>query len=346
MPDANPVVVEVTRGEAVESRHRAAVAVVDAPGAVVAAWGDVAGAIYPRSAVKPLQALALVESDAADAFGLGDAELALACASHAGTPAHVERIARWLDRLGVSPDALACGPHPPFDEAAAEALARSGRAPTRLHNNCSGKHAGFLAAARHLGAPAEGYESPDHPVQRRVRETLATMAGTDVGPVAVDGCGVPTFALPLSGLARAFARLADPSGLAPGRAAACRRLVAAMAAQPDLAGGAGRFDTEAIRAAAGALVVKGGAEGLMAAAVPGLGLGIALKVDDGAKRAAECAMATLLLRFADLDARAREAAAEWADAPVHATTGAVVGRVRPAPGWPDSARDASTRTGT
>ena len=332
----NPVVVEVTRGGVVESRHRGAAAVVDADGALVAAWGDVDWPVFPRSAVKPIQAIPLLETGAADRFAVTDEELALACASHGGAPEHVRVVAHWLFRIGLGPEFLVCGPHPPICEAAAAALARAGQAPSSLHNNCSGKHAGFLTTALQLGAPTAGYGAPDHPVQRRVRQALAEMGGVDLRQSAegVDGCGVPVIAMPVSAIARAFAALADPDRLSPRRAAAARRIVAVMTAHPYLVASRGRFETVVMQACAGAVIVKGGAEGVCAAALPGEGLGIAIKIDDGAKRAEETAMAALLARFASLDGRGRAALDAYLDRPVANAAGARVGTVRLAPGWP------------
>jgi L-asparaginase II len=334
---ANPVLVDVLRGEAVESRHRGAAVVVDSRGRRLAAWGDADAMVFPRSAVKPLQALPLVESGAADRFGVDGVELALACASHGGEAEHVERVRRWLARLGCGEDDLICGAHPPLNEAAADALLRAGRQPSRLHDNCSGKHAGFLTLALHLGAPIARYGEPGHPVQRRVRRVLAEMGEADLtaAPVAVDGCGVPTFALPLAALARAFAALAEPARLAAGRSRAVGRLAEAMTVNPWFVGGTGRFDTAVMQQAAGAVLVKSGAEGVAAAALPGLRLGIAVKIDDGGKRACDAAMAALLLRFAAPTGPLGDALEGLRDAPVRNTLGAVVGLVKPADGWPE-----------
>jgi L-asparaginase II len=335
--NANPIVVEVTRGGAVESRHRGAAAVVDAEGALVAAWGDVDRPVFPRSAVKPIQAIPLVETGAADRFAVTDDELALACASHGGAPEHLRVAADWLRRIGLGPEFLVCGPHPPMCESAAAALVRAGRAPSSLHNNCSGKHAGFLTTALHLGAPSAGYGAPDHPVQQRVRQALAELGGVDLrdSVEGIDGCGVPVIAMPLSAIARGFAALADPNRLSPRRAAAIRRIVAAMTAHPYLVAGRGRFETVVMRACAGAVIVKGGAEGVSAAALPEKGLGIAVKIDDGAKRAVEPVMAALLARFAGLERRGRAALAPYLDRPITTTAGARVGTIRLSPGWPD-----------
>ena len=283
----NPILVEFTRGDLVESRHRGAIAIADASGRIAWSCGDIERPIYPRSAVKMLQALSLVESGAADAFGLGEPELALACASHSGEPFHVEAVRAWLHRIGLDENALACGAPTGPD----------GAPLTRAHHNCSGKHAGFLTDARQLGVDPAGCQRPDHPVQRRVLATIAEMAGVDRErmPVAVDGCTAPAVALPLGALATAVARIADPTRLARGRAAAARRLDAAVKAKPLYVAGTGRACTALIQAAGGAASVKTGAEGAFVAAISSLGLGVALKIDDGATRASETAIAALLV---------------------------------------------------
>lgn len=317
-PTANPVAVEVWRGGAVESRHRAAVAAVDRCGRLVVARGDVEAAVYPRSALKPVQALALIESGAAEAFQVSDEELALACASHGGEARHVKVALGWLGRIGLDQTALGCGPHEPLDAAAAAALGRRGQAPDPVHNNCSGKHIAMLTSALHSGTNVAGYVAPDHPVQRRVRDVIGALAGFDLcaAPVAVDGCSVPAFALPLKSAAQAMARLADPSRLAPARASAARRVLAAMAAHPFILSGTGRYCHAVIAATAGRVLVKAGAEGVMAAILPTRGLGVVLKVDDGARRAAEIAMSATLLELGVLDDGEARAIARFIDAPV------------------------------
>src|SRR5205814_4169604 len=211
----NPVLIELTRGALIESRHAGAVAVVRADGEIVAAVGDVAAPIFPRSAIKPLQAIPLVETGAADHFGFGPPEIALASASHSGTQAHTALVRSMLARAGLSPDALACGVHEPLDPATARAMIRSGAAPTALHHNCSGKHAGMLATAVHKDEPADGYWRPDHPVQARIASILEELAGVRLSSEVrgTDGCSVPNWAMPLSGLAQAFARLTTGEGL-------------------------------------------------------------------------------------------------------------------------------------
>jgi L-asparaginase II len=280
----------------VESCHRGAIAVADAQGERVLALGDVEGPILPRSAIKALQAMILVESGAADAFGLSDAELAVACASHSGDPVHIEAVRRLLGKAGLDESDLACGAHWPISEKVSAELMRGGKRPLPIHNNCSGKHAGMLAAAVHLGLDPRGYERPDHELQIRIAGLISEICGVRLSGAgaATDGCSVPTWPLSLAALAQGFARFGTGTGLAPARAGAAAALRRACFAHPVLVAGEGRFDTIAMAALAPSVFVKGGAEGVHCAALPELGLGIALKVDDGAKRGAERAMAEVL----------------------------------------------------
>jgi len=323
---SNPVLVELTRGPLTESLHRGAIAVSDAKGNLRVALGDVERPIFPRSALKPVQAVPLTESGAAEAFGLSDEEMALACASHSGEPMHTTRIEAWQKRIGCSVSDLACGPHRPVHEPTATAMIERGEKPTSLHNNCSGKHTGFMSLARQLGAPVAGYQLIDHPAQQAVQRTLKELAGLSGEiPYGVDGCTVPNFAIPLKALARAMAQIADPSGQASSRAAASRRIVRAMMAHPELVAGSGRACTMLMRDNPG-IAVKTGAEGVYVGILPQLGLGVALKIDDGATRAAETAIAALLI---GLGAVADEgAAAGLARASVLNTRGVAVGQRR------------------
>lgn len=326
----NPILVEVTRGGLVESVHRGAVAIARAERTSVFRLGDVDVPIYPRSSLKPIQALPLVESGAADSFGLSDEEIALACASHSGEPMHTSRVAAWLTKINCTEGDLACGPHPVRYEPVWTEMVRHGDRPTRIHNNCSGKHTGFLTVARHWNVATEGYEQHGHPVQHAVAKALGELAGhrTEL-PWGVDGCAAPNFALPISSFAQALAKLADPSTLAESRANAARRIVRAMIAHPELVAGTDRSDTILMRAGAGRVATKAGAEGFYAAVIPEAGLGIALKIDDGAGRAAETAMAAILDKLGLLgDDRA---ARDLIRAPVFNTRNAVVGERRPAP---------------
>jgi L-asparaginase II len=330
-----PVAILVRRGERVESRHRVSYAVADAAGGQRHVAGDADRPIFPRSAVKPLQALVLLESGAAGRFAVSESELALACASHGGEPLHVDAVRRWLARLGLDQAALECGAHAPLDAASAERLIAAGRAPEPVHNNCSGKHTAMLATALHLGAALAGYTAADHPVQRRVAATLAEMAGIEALPApALDGCSLPTWPLTLGQLATALARLADPAGLPPARRAACARICAAMTAHPKLVAGSGRACT-AIMTIAPNVVVKTGAEGVYGAALPELGLGLALKVEDGGGRAAPVALLGLLEAVGALSPGQRVALDHVARPMLRNHTGRVVGRIEPAAGWPD-----------
>lgn len=333
---ANPVLIEVTRGPAVECRHRGAVAVADSGGAVIAAWGDVEAPVFPRSAVKPLQAIALVETGAAERFGLGSRELALACASHIGQERHTAAVTAWLERLGLGPADLECGPHMPIDRDTAADMVRSGTGPGREHNNCSGKHAGILTTVRHMGEPTAGYRLPDHPAQGRLRDLLGALSGADLetAPCGIDGCGIPTYAVPLSGLARAAARFARPDGLGAAREGACRSLAAAMRAHPYLVRGDGGFDTNILARATGSFIVKTGAEGVYLAADPERGLGIAVKIDDGASRASQAAL-TFVLRHLGIIPDALVPVLLGGRTPARNTRGEAVGAVRPASGWPE-----------
>lgn len=309
-----PLVVEVTRGGWVESRHEVDVAVVDADGRLVRVHGDARRGVLPRSAAKPIQALPLVATGAADAFDLGDVELALACASHDGEPAHVSAVVAWLERLGLDAGALACGSHPPMHEPSAAALAATGVVPDATYNNCSGKHVGFLTVLRHLDLPLDGYLDPIHPLQvDHVTPALAEACGVDLaGQVpGVDGCGIPVWSVPLDGLARGWADLgASPEG------SPATRLLDAMRAEPFYVAGSTRTCTRVIGEATGSTVVKTGAEGVFCAVLPDDGLGLALKVRDGARRAADAAIAYLLADLGRLAPTGPESLANRAGTPV------------------------------
>jgi L-asparaginase II len=292
------------RGGRVESRHCGTIAVLDAEGRRLLAIGDIECPVYPRSAIKALQALPLVETGAADRYGFGAEELALACGSHGGEEGHVATATRMLARIGLDSSALKCGAHWPLHQASAQALARAGGTASALHNNCSGKHAGFLCVACAIEADRGSYIEPAHPVQREVKAAIENLAGVAIAQddYAIDGCSVPTWALPLAALARAFARFGAGQGLSPTRAEAARRLRAACAAKPWHVAGTGRFCTEIMTRFGARVFVKGGAEGMCCAALPEQGLGIAVKCDDGARRAAEVMMAATIARWLKSDA--------------------------------------------
>lgn len=324
----NPILVELTRGSLVESVHRGAVVIADAGGAIRFALGDIEAPHYPRSSLKPIQALPLVESGAIEAYGLGDEHIALACASHSGEPMHTERVAAWLTRIDLRESHLACGPHPVRHEPTWNAMIARGKRPTRIHNNCSGKHAGFLTVAQHWKIATKGYEDAYHPVQQAVAAALRELSGEKAFAIGVDGCAAPNFALPLAAFARALAKLAAPDALAPDRACAARRIVASMTAHPELVSGTGRTCAILMRAAEGRAAVKAGAEGFYAGIVPSMGLGIAVKVDDGAARGAETVIAYVLDQLGLLSDDA--AARAIVRGPITNTRGDVVGERRPA----------------
>jgi L-asparaginase II len=325
-PTANPVLVEVFRGDRVESCHRGAVAIAEARGRLVLALGDVETPVYPRSAVKALQALPLVESGAADAFELTDAELAVACASHSGDRVHLEAVANLLAKANLRERDLACGAHWPISEATSRELLRAGRRPRAIHNNCSGKHAGMLAAAVHLGFDPQGYETPEHPLQAAITRILSETCGVALEPddMGIDGCSLPTYAMPLRALARGFARFGTGARLPPDYAPAAKKLMEACFAAPVLVAGEGRLDTKVLRGLPAAAFTKGGAEGVHVAALPALGLGVALKVDDGAKRGAERVLVEIL---AALLPKARTALSDELDGTLHNWRGRRVGRL-------------------
>ena len=325
----NPVTVEVSRGGRVESAHRGAGAVVDANGRILFSFGDVERPVYPRSAVKAFQALALVESGAADRWALGDDELALACASHSGEASHVALAAGVLAKAGLSEASLGCGAHWPLNAEAARALAASGAQPSALHNNCSGKHAGFLCLAADQGWDLGSYIAPEHPVQEAGRAAIEALTGErlDAERRATDGCSIPTYAVSLKGLALGFARFATGEGLEPQRAAAAARLRRAVVDHPHFVAGTGRFDTEFMSRFGARAFTKTGAEGVFIAALPEAGLGIAVKADDGATRAAETMIAALIARFAGFDKAERGEAERFLAPEFRNWRGVPVGRM-------------------
>ena len=327
----DPVLVEITRGGWVESAHRGAAAICDASGAVVFSTGDIDTAIFPRSAVKSMQALPLVETGAATRLGLTDAEIALACSSHNGEEQHVATAAAMLAKAGRDVSCLECGSHWPSHDAATRRLAAAGQTPTALHNNCSGKHSGFVCLACDQGHDPKGYIGPDHPTMRMVTAALSEMTGTvlDARNRGTDGCSIPTFAIPLRGIATGFARYGTGNGMAPDRAAAAARIRAAVAANPFFVAGTGRLDTQLMTALGARVFCKGGAEGVFCASIPELGYGIAVKCDDGAGRAAAVAGAALVERLLRPTGEAGDALAKLARPAITNWNGMHVGDMLP-----------------
>ena len=318
--------VDVTRAQQLESFHTGGLVIANAAGELVGAIGDRRRLVFPRSAIKIIQALPVIESGAADHFAMSEVELAVICASHSGSSYHVELVDGLLERIGLNEAALACGCQLPIGAAASQALLRGGGAATRLHNNCSGKHAGMLATAQHLGAAVAEYHDAFHGVQQRIRSVIESVVEHPLDGVlpGIDGCGVPNWPLPLENLAVAFARVVRGQGFTADRTAAFERLVKACWAHPCAMAGEGRFDTDVMTRFPGDVFVKIGAEGVYCGGIRSLGIGFALKIDDGATRAAEVAAGAVIARLLG-------GAAQALGEPVilHNTAGVAVGDVRP-----------------
>jgi L-asparaginase II len=327
---ADQPLVEVWRGDIRECVHRGHAVICDGSGQIRQAWGDPAAVVYPRSSSKMLQALPLVESGAADRFGLGSEQLALACASHHGAAYHTDRVGAWLAQLGFVDDDYRCGAHEPSDRLARDGLIVAGAKPCQIHNNCSGKHAGFLTLGRHLGAGPE-YIDIDHPVQAAALAAFEEVTGQDSPGWGIDGCSAPNHATTLHGMARAMAQFATAGSRDDVRSRAQVRLTEAMIAHPELVSANGAPCTELMRACGGRVALKGGAEGYYVAIIPGMGLGIALKCSDGAERGSAGTIAALLIRLGLLDPD-HPAARRWINGPIRNWRGTEVGSVRAATG--------------
>ena len=322
--------VEIWRGPFLESVHRGHAVICDESGQIVEAWGDPGAVVLPRSSSKMLQALPLIESGAADAAGLTPGQLALACASHNGAAIHSERVTAWLADLGFSDADFCCGPQEPRDILARDALIREGKPVCRYHNNCSGKHSGFLTLTKHLGAGPE-YVAIDHPVQKAVKAVFEDVTQEDSPGYGIDGCSAPNFAATMHGMARAMAFFAAANPDGDRRQSAAVRLREAMATYPELVAGEGRACTELMRAMDHKVAVKTGAEGYFIAIIPEKKLGLAVKIEDGATRGAECITAALLVRLGVLD-RAHPVAQKYANGQVRNWDGLVTGRMAPVEG--------------
>jgi L-asparaginase II len=333
---APPVLARVRRGGEVESRHRGDAAVVDEEGRLLASCGNPSQAIFLRSAAKPFQVLPLLEAGGAERFGLTPRDVALICASHGGEPRHVRGAVRLLGLGGFSPRDLVCGAHPPVHEPSARKLLSRGERPTRLHNNCSGKHAGLLLACRLLGLPAKGYWQATHPLQLAIRRRLSEFGSfpeDEIGS-AIDGCGLTVYRLPLSVLALAYARLLAQRvpGESPVEKRARVRVVGAMWDHPDMVAGTGFFTTEFLRVGRRRWIGKEGAEavyavGLRAGAAGGRAAGIALKLEDGSARARPAVTLALMRTMGWLPTSARRALADYESPPVSNAAGTVVGSI-------------------
>jgi len=318
--------VELWRGGLLESTHLGHAVLVDDTGQIVQAWGDPERIIFPRSSCKMIQALPLVESGAADAFGLTTAQLALSCASHQGAALHVNMATRWLADLGLGETDLRCGSHEPYDRTERDRLIKTDTSPCQFHNNCSGKHSGFLTAVQHMKVGPE-YTEIDHPLQRAIKTATEEVTGEDSTGYGIDGCSAPNFTTSVQGLARAMARFAGANPDGDARARAMHRLTRSMAAYPDLVAGEGRACTELMRAMGGRVSIKTGAEAVFVAIIPEQKLGIALKIEDGNSRASEAALVSILTRLGVLNA-ADPAAQKRLPAPQINCNGRNVGELR------------------
>jgi len=326
----NPILVELVRGNWVENRHRGAFVLSDAMGNVIASGGDIDQPVFPRSAIKSMQALAMFSSGAAERFALTDRELALACASHHGETVHTSGVMSFLEHVGFEPQALECGAHAPTNARARDALRAAGEEPSTLHNNCSGKHSGMLSVARALGVEPTGYVVREHEVQKAVRSAVETVIGQDLREdrCGIDGCSIPTWAAPLRAFAAGFARMATGEGLPDNLAAGSRRLFDAAAAHPLLVAGTGHFDTLAMEAFGGRLMQKVGAEGVQCGAIRDKGWGYAIKCDDGNIAASQAMVAQLLLGFAEPDPICVDVLERFARQTIRNVRGLEVGELR------------------
>jgi L-asparaginase II len=327
MRNTHAPLVEIHRGGMVESQHYGHAVICDGAGEVVQSWGDPRAVVYPRSSSKMIQALPLVASGAAEAFGLSDRQLALACASHEGAPAHVQAVEHWLAELGLGEVDLLCGAQPSRDKALKLQMIRDGQAPCQLHNNCSGKHAGFLTLGKHLGAGAD-YVDPAHPVQRACLEVFDEVTGETSPCYGIDGCSAPNPAATMAGTARAMAFFATAHQRGDVLSKAAARLVRAMYAYPDMVAGDGRACTLLMQAALEPVAIKTGAEGYFIAILPNRGLGIALKITDGATRASNCAIAAVLVRLGVVSADHPDVA-RFLSPSIQNWRGVVTGEIRP-----------------
>ncbi len=318
---------EIWRGPFLESIHYGHAVVCDASGGIVDAWGNPQAVVLPRSSAKMLQALPLLTSGAADAAGLRPNHLALACASHQGAAIHTDPVRGWLDHIGCTVDDFRCGPQEPSDIAARDALIMAGAQPCQTHNNCSGKHAGFLTLNKHLGGGAD-YVAADHPVQRACLEAFEEVTAEASPGYGIDGCSAPNHATSLHGMARAMAFFAAARPDSNGVEGAAARLTQAMVTYPELVAGEGRACTELMRAMNGRVALKTGAEAFFIAIIPERKLGVALKITDGTTRGAECAIAAILVRLGLLDAD-HPATRKRLNAPIRNWRGIDTGMIRP-----------------
>lgn len=332
MASKQPMLVEITRGPVVESNHQVMAVVVNESGSNIFSWGNTQYLTMPRSAIKMLQALPLIESGAADKLQLEEKHIALACSSHRGEKIHTSTIHQWMERAGFDESALACGPHWPSNEAAAHEMIRAGQKPTAICNNCSGKHTGFITTCLHLKEPIKGYHLYEHPMQKRLRQVMTETMKIDLTKTAfgIDGCGIPTHAVPLKAVATGMSALIDPHQPAARKAAAAR-ILRAVRNNPVYLSGTDDFTSVIIEKTEGRSIVKNGAEGVFAGVIPEKGLAFAVKAADGASRAAQVATASILLRYGGLTEVEFKSLQKYTQPSVKNWNGEVVGQMRIAP---------------
>ena len=332
---SNPILVNTRRGAVVENRHRGSLVVCDPRGRLIMSLGDSQALVFPRSSIKSLQAIPLVESGAAEHFDVSDIELALACSSHNAEPLHTQTVVDWLARIDLDVNSLECGAHAPLHAETTKTLIANGVTFDRTHNNCSGKHTGMLTSARFFDEQTQGYIDRDHPAQQRWINVVGEMADVDMRrlPWSYDGCGVPVIAMPLASIACAFARFAVPDDLPQNRADSIDRIAHSIVAHPFMVAGTDRLCTRLMEVSDGRVMVKGGADGVYTAALPERGLGIAIKIDDGLREAAEVALMAALQHLDALHADELDTLAERRCMPIVNTRGLVTGYREPAAVW-------------
>ena len=330
----NPVLVEIFRSDKVESFHRGAVVAVNAAGEVIFELGDTSSFVFPRSSLKPIQAIPLIESGAAEHFSLTEQELALSCASHNAEENHQLVLDQWMQRIGLTPDQLECGASLPLHEATAHQLLRAGGESEKRLHNCSGKHTGMLTLAKFLEVATRGYSDYQHETQQRWMQVLSDLSGSDVFsyPWDRDGCGLPALAMPLVEFAAALSCFCTPEKHGAQRAGAMHRILKAMQVHPELVAGSDRCCTAAMLAHDG-VAVKTGAEGVFAAIAPASGIAIALKIDDGATRAADAALGAALRKLAVISETQYESMHRWYSPEIKNSQGVAVGRLAPSAVW-------------
>lgn len=329
MASKQPLVVEVLRGPVVESLHHVMAVVVNEIGHVSQYWGNPQFLTMPRSAIKMLQALPLLESGAADKYGLDDKLIALACASHRGEKDHIAALQQWMEKVSIKESAYVCGPHLPYDEASAHDMIRKNQKPTVLCNNCAGKHSAIITTCLHLGEDPTGYEKYEHNAQKRLRKVLTETMRFDHSKTAygIDGCGIPTYAVPLQSMAVGMSALIN-SKETPARKAASERILRAVRSFPFYIAGSDNFATAVIEKSQGRAIVKGGAEGVFCGVLPEKRVAFAIKASDGAGRAAQVAAASLLLQLGGLNETEFKALAKYTQPSVTNWKGDVVGQMR------------------